>query len=37
MAFGQVRFALNSIQISSPPLIIHTNKGFNDLKCSSAF
>jgi len=32
MVFGQTPFVLNSVQIFSPPLIIHTNKGFNSRK-----
>jgi len=32
MVFGQTPFALNSIQVFSPPLIIQTNKGFRSRK-----
>lgn len=32
MAFGQTPFVLSSAQISSPPLIIHTNNGFESRK-----
>jgi len=32
IVLGQTPFALNSIQVFSPPLIIQTNKGFKSRK-----
>lgn len=40
IAFGQMPLSLNSAQISSPPLIKQTNKGFETFKdgmCSIAY